>query len=124
MCDVRVVDEEVEHAARVREVIGVLRVVKDLIVPLVLREIRAVVEADELSRGALERIEQLGDKMPERWRMRQNLGSNEAIETPPALEPLEPRDPRVPPVGTVLLRFSDLHNSPRRSGRKLGDERI
>jgi len=59
-----------------------------------------------LSRGALARIEQLGDKMPERWRMRQRHAEPDtANEAPP--QALEPRDPRVPPPGTVLCRVFD-----------------
>jgi len=59
-----------------------------------------------LSPKALERIRQLGDELPERWRMRAGL------PTPPteppvvvtAPQPLVPRDPRIPPVGSVLRR--------------------
>ena len=53
-----------------------------------------------LPASALERIAQLGDDLPERWRMRQAAHERNAG---PA-QPLEPRDPRVPPVGTVLHR--------------------
>lgn len=64
-----------------------------------------------LSEGALARIAQLGDQLPERWRMRQAKaeGAQAAPSEPPrAPVPLEPRDPRVPPVGTVLRRaFGD-----------------
>ena len=54
-------------------------------------------------------IHQLGDQMPERWRMRQSQG-HAAGDAPAPTEALqvvqatEPRDPRVPPVGTVLRR--------------------
>lgn len=51
-----------------------------------------------LSAGALARIAELGDQMPERWRMRQ--APTDATPAPA----LEPRDPRIPPVGTVLRR--------------------
>ena len=53
-----------------------------------------------LPASALERIAQLGDDLPERWRMRQAAHEKDAG---PA-QPLGPRDPRVPPVGTVLHR--------------------
>jgi hypothetical protein len=51
-----------------------------------------------LSASALARITELGDQMPERWRMR--LAPTDATPAPA----LEPRDPRIPPVGTVLRR--------------------
>lgn len=57
-----------------------------------------------LPASALERIAELGDGIPERWRMRQAEKAG-LIEPPP--QPLEPRDPRIPPVGTVLRR---VHN--------------
>ena len=62
-----------------------------------------------LSQGALARIHQLGDQMPERWRMRQSQGhasgdSPAATEALQVVQATEPRDPRVPPVGTVLRR--------------------
>ncbi len=49
-----------------------------------------------LSERALERIKELGDQLPERWRMRTALSA----PTPP------PRavDPRLPPPGSVLTR--------------------
>jgi hypothetical protein len=49
-----------------------------------------------LSAGALARIAELGDQLPERWRMR--------VAPTDATPALEPRDPRIPPVGTVLRR--------------------
>ncbi len=63
-----------------------------------------------LSQSALARIQQLGDQLPERWRMR--LGQPEGAPQPladaaPVVQALEPRDPRVPPVGTVLRRVFD-----------------
>ena len=66
-----------------------------------------------LSQGALERIEQLGDQLPERWQMRLAQPTNAADATdagaspPTFLTPTEPRDPRVPPVGTVVRRVYD-----------------
>ena len=63
-----------------------------------------------LSQGALARIHQLGDQLPERWRMRQGQPEGATPTTsaePPAVLALEPRDPRVPPVGTVLRRVFD-----------------
>ncbi|MBC7174422.1 MAG: DUF2924 domain-containing protein [Polyangiaceae bacterium] len=60
-----------------------------------------------LSQGALARIHQLGDQMPERWRMRQRQPEGETSAPTEALQvvqALEPRDPRVPPVGSVLRR--------------------
>jgi hypothetical protein len=56
-----------------------------------------------LSASALARIAELGDQMPERWRMRQAPPTGDAAPT----TALEPRDPRVPPVGTVLRRVHD-----------------
>ena len=53
-----------------------------------------------LSASALERIAQLGDDVPERWRMRQAA----QVQDLGTVQPTEPRDPRVPPVGTVLRR--------------------
>jgi hypothetical protein len=53
-----------------------------------------------LPASALERIAQLGDDLPERWRMRQDAQTKEIGP----VQPTEPRDPRVPPVGTVLHR--------------------
>ena len=69
-----------------------------------------------LSQRALERIEQLGDQLPERWQMRLGQpGISESAETtdaepktpPTVLAATEPRDPRVPPVGTVIRRAFD-----------------
>lgn len=66
-----------------------------------------------LSQGALERIEQLGDQLPERWQMRLAQPANAADATSGAATPsaflaaTEPRDPRVPPVGTVVRRVFD-----------------
>ena len=63
-----------------------------------------------LSQGALARIHQLGDQLPERWRMRRGQPEGATPPTsaePPAVLALEPRDPRVPPVGTVLRRVFD-----------------
>lgn len=69
-----------------------------------------------LSQGAIERIEQLGDQLPERWQMRLGQPSNEGDATsddapPPTAQTViratEPRDPRVPPPGTVLRRVFD-----------------
>jgi hypothetical protein len=57
-----------------------------------------------LPASALEKIAELGDGIPERWRMRQAEKAG-LIEAPP--QPAEPRDPRIPPVGTVLRR---IHN--------------
>ena len=54
-----------------------------------------------LSASALSLVAQLGDHLPERWRMRQ--APPQAEEAMP-VQPLEPRDPRVPLVGTVLRR--------------------
>ena len=53
-----------------------------------------------LSASALERIAQLGDDVPERWRMRQAA----QVQDLGTVHPTEPRDPRVPPAGTVLRR--------------------
>ncbi len=53
-----------------------------------------------LPASALERIAQLGDAVPERWRMRQAA----QVQDLGTVQPTEPRDPRVPPVGTVLRR--------------------
>lgn len=53
-----------------------------------------------LPERALALIAQLGDELPERWRMRLAAKTKEACPAPA----LEPRDSRVPPVGTVLRR--------------------
>jgi hypothetical protein len=65
-----------------------------------------------LSQGALARIHQLGDQMPERWRMRQSQGQGVSDAAAPTealqvVQATEPRDPRVPPAGTVLRRVFD-----------------
>ncbi len=57
-----------------------------------------------LPASAVKKIAQLGDTMPERWRIRQ---AAQVIEPSPLPQPSEPRDPRIPPVGTILRR---LHN--------------
>lgn len=54
-----------------------------------------------LPASALKRIEELGDDLPERWRMKQDAKARPAAP----IEALEPRDGRVPPVGTVLRRI-------------------
>jgi hypothetical protein len=54
-----------------------------------------------LPASALQRIKELGDDLPERWRMKQDAKVRAAA---PA-QPLEPRDDRVPPVGTVVRRL-------------------
>ena len=46
---------------------------------------------------ALAKISELGDELPERWRIRQ--AEKDKLPMPEA-----PRDPRLPPVGTVLRR--------------------
>ena len=53
-----------------------------------------------LSQGALARIHQLGDQMPERWRMRQSQGQGASDAAAPTealqvVQATEPRDPRV-----------------------------
>ncbi len=53
-----------------------------------------------LPASALKRIEELGDDLPERWRMKQDQKVRAAAQVA-----LEPRDSRVPPVGTVLRRI-------------------
>lgn len=64
-----------------------------------------------ISQGALARIHQLGDQMPERWRMRQRQPEGAAqpasAEALQVVQAQEPRDPRVPPAGTVLRRVLD-----------------
>jgi hypothetical protein len=68
-----------------------------------------------LSDRTLKRIADLGDQLPESWRMRQ---ANRAPQTSAAVSPHAPdsperhdggpRDPRLPPVGTVMTRsFGD-----------------
>jgi hypothetical protein len=70
----------------------------------------------DLSQGAIARIQQLGDQLPERWQMRLRQPASEpaaageaATKLDAALSPAttEPRDPRVPPVGTVVRRVFD-----------------
>lgn len=70
----------------------------------------------DLSQGAIARIQQLGDQLPERWQMRLGQAASEpaaagdaATKLDAALSPAttEPRDPRVPPVGTVVRRVFD-----------------
>ena len=70
----------------------------------------------DLSQGAIARIQQLGDQLPERWQMRLGQPANAADATSddapapttqPVLAPTEPRDPRVPPPGTVISRVFD-----------------
>jgi hypothetical protein len=65
----------------------------------------------DLSQGAIARIQQLGDQLPERWQKRLGQPANAADATsadaPPTqmvLAATEPRDPRVPPPGTVISR--------------------
>lgn len=53
-----------------------------------------------LPASATKRIEELGDDLPERWRMKQDARVRAAAQVA-----LEPRDSRVPPVGTVLRRI-------------------
>jgi hypothetical protein len=53
-----------------------------------------------LPTSALKRIAELGDDLPERWRMKQDANKPAA----PA-DALEPRDSRVPAVGTVVRRI-------------------
>lgn len=59
-----------------------------------------------LSEGAVATIHALGDKLPERWRMRTKQAESPDA-SPPAPESREPRDPRVPPIGTVISRVFD-----------------
>ena len=70
----------------------------------------------DLSQGAIARIQQLGDQLPERWQMRLGqpasapaAASDAATKPDAALSTAttEPRDPRVPPVGTVVRRVFD-----------------
>lgn len=60
-----------------------------------------------LSQGAVARIRQIGDRLPERWRVRQaqvEAAAQPAPEPTPTIPEPAPRDPRLPPVGTVLRR--------------------
>ena len=70
----------------------------------------------DLSQGAIARIQQLGDQLPERWQMRLGQPASEPAAAGDATTKLdaalstattEPRDPRVPPVGTVVRRVFD-----------------
>ena len=70
----------------------------------------------DLSQGAIARIQQLGDQLPERWQMRLGQPASEPAAASDATTKLdaalstattEPRDPRVPPVGTVVRRVFD-----------------
>ena len=70
----------------------------------------------DLSQGAIARIQQLGDQLPERWQMRLGQAASEPAAAGDAATKLdaalstattEPRDPRVPPVGTVVRRVFD-----------------
>jgi len=70
----------------------------------------------DLSQGAIARIQQLGDQLPERWQMRLGQPASEPAAAGDAATKLdaalstattEPRDPRVPPVGTVVRRVFD-----------------
>ncbi|MCG3173797.1 MAG: hypothetical protein GMKNLPBB_01999 [Myxococcota bacterium] len=54
--------------------------------------------------GAVALINQFGDQMPERWRMRMTRPATTENEAPALLHPVEPRDPRLPPPGAVLRR--------------------
>lgn len=59
-----------------------------------------------LSESAVAKIRELGDKLPERWRMRTKQA--ESPDAPlVAPQPTEPRDPRIPPIGTVVSRVFD-----------------
>jgi hypothetical protein len=53
-----------------------------------------------LPQRALAKIAELGDELPERWRMRQA-----ALQPTLPAEPGLQRDPRLPPPGTVLTRL-------------------
>ena len=70
----------------------------------------------DLSQGAIARIQQLGDQLPERWQMRLGQPASEPAAAGDATTKLDaalstattgPRDPRVPPVGTVVRRVFD-----------------
>lgn len=62
-----------------------------------------------LPASALAKIVELGDGVPERWRMREAAQAAAASVSAelPASPPAEPRDRRIPPVGTILRR---VHN--------------
>ena len=62
-----------------------------------------------LSARAVARISELGDKLPERWRMRQVEETKSSASPPPAAADgraaaVDGRDARLPPPGTVLTR--------------------
>ncbi|WNZ64006.1 DUF2924 domain-containing protein [Myxococcus sp. MxC21-1] len=57
-----------------------------------------------LSTRAVARISELGDKLPERWRMRQVEEPKPATPPPPP-SAADGRDTRLPPPGTVLMRM-------------------
>ena len=70
----------------------------------------------DLSQGAIARIQQLGDQLPERWQMRLGQPASEPaaageaatkLDAAMSIATTEPRDPRVPPVGTVVRRVFD-----------------
>ncbi|MFY1824434.1 DUF2924 domain-containing protein [Myxococcus fulvus] len=56
-----------------------------------------------LSTRAVARISELGDRLPERWRMRQ-VEEKRKPSTPTPAAPADGRDVRLPPPGTVLTR--------------------
>lgn len=57
-------------------------------------------ELGGLSEGARMKIAELGDALPERWRVRVRAAASATTPTP--AEPT--RDPRLPPAGTTLTR--------------------
>lgn len=60
-----------------------------------------------LSQSAIARITQLGDGLPERWRIRHAKTTEKEKEAEPVaqvVQHVEPRDSRIPPVGTILRR--------------------
>ncbi|MCP3167390.1 DUF2924 domain-containing protein [Myxococcus qinghaiensis] len=63
-----------------------------------------------LSSRAVARISELGDKLPERWRMRQVEETKPSVPPPPPASvdgrdgAADGRDARLPPPGTVLTR--------------------
>lgn len=67
-----------------------------------------------LQASALERISQLGDDVPERWRMRQAA----QVQDLGTVQPTEPRDPRVPPVGTSCAASSTASRTRSRSAAR------
>ncbi|MCP3104207.1 DUF2924 domain-containing protein [Myxococcus sp. K15C18031901] len=64
-----------------------------------------------LSARAVARIAELGDKLPERWRMRQEAETRPSAPPPPPTPSdgraaaADGRDARLPPQGTVLTRM-------------------